>query len=51
MSAPKLPTNQKNLNKKLITKMASWLRNQIANLYNGVSAPVVATRDVLGERL
>ena len=27
------------------------MRNQIANLYNTVSAPVATTRDVLAERL
>ena len=27
-----------------------WMRNQIAKLYNAVSAPVAATRDVLTER-
>ena len=29
----------------------SWFRNTITNLYNAVSAPVAATRDVLTERL
>ena len=27
------------------------MRNQVANLYNAVSAPVAATRDALAERL
>ena len=27
------------------------MRNQLAKLYNTVSAPVIATRDVLAERL
>ena len=27
------------------------MRNQVANLYNAASAPVVATRDALAERL
>ena len=31
--------------------MTSWIRNQVANLYNGVSAPVAVTRDALAERL
>ena len=31
--------------------MTSWMSNQIANLYNAVSAPVVGTRDALAERL
>ena len=31
--------------------MTSWLRNERANLYDGVSAPVTATQDALAERL
>ena len=31
--------------------MTSWMRNQLAKLYNAVSAPVAATRDALTERL
>ena len=31
--------------------MTSWMRNHSAKLYNAVSAPVAATRDVLTERL
>ena len=31
--------------------MASWIRNQLAKLYNAVSAPVATTRDALTERL
>ena len=31
--------------------MTSWMRNQLTNLYNAVSAPVAATRDALTERL
>ena len=31
--------------------MNSFLRNTISKLYNAVSAPVTATRDVLAERL
>ena len=31
--------------------MTSWMRNQIANLYNTVSAPVAVTRDALAEKL
>ena len=31
--------------------MASWMRNQIANLYNAISAPVAATQDRPTERL
>ena len=31
--------------------MTSWIRNQLAKLYNAVSAPVAATRDTLAERL
>ena len=31
--------------------MTSWMRNQLAKLYNAVSAPVAATRDELTERL
>ena len=31
--------------------MTSWIRNQLTKLYNAVSAPVTATRNVLAERL
>ena len=31
--------------------MTSWMKNQLTKLYNAVSAPVAATRDVLAERL
>ena len=31
--------------------MTSWMKNQLAKLYNAVSAPVAATRDALAERL
>ena len=31
--------------------MTSWIKNLLAILYNAVSAPVAATRDVLTERL
>ena len=31
--------------------MTSWMRNQLAKLYNAVSALVAATRDTLAERL
>ena len=31
--------------------MTGWMRNQLTKLYNAVSAPVVATRDALTERL
>ena len=31
--------------------MTSWLGNQGANLYDGVSAPVAATQDALADRL
>ena len=31
--------------------MSTFLRNIISKLYNAVSAPVVATRDALAERL
>ena len=30
--------------------MTCWMRNQIANLHNAVSAPAAATRDALVER-
>ena len=32
-------------NKKAGTNMTSWMRNQIASLYNFVLAPMTATRD------
>ena len=31
--------------------MSSWMRNQLAKLYNAVSAPLAATRGALMERL
>ena len=31
--------------------MTSWMRNQLAKLYNAVSAPVAVTHDALTERL
>ena len=31
--------------------MTSWLRNQIANLYNAVLALIAVTREALAERL
>ena len=31
--------------------MTSWMRNQIANHYNIVSAPAAATQEALTERL
>ena len=31
--------------------MATWVRNQITNLYNPVLATLPATRDMLAERL
>ena len=31
--------------------MTNWMRNQIANLYNAVSAPIAVTRDTLVETL
>ena len=31
--------------------MYNWMKNQISKLYNAVSAPVAASRDVLAERL
>ena len=34
-----------------IINVTSWMRNQITNLYNAVSASVAATRDALAERL
>ena len=37
-------------NKKAVTNMTSWMRNQIANLYNFVLAPMTATRGTF-ERL
>ena len=51
MNLPDLSTNQQNPNKKHLINMTSWLRNQRANLYNGVSAPVAGTQDALAERL
>ena len=51
MSALDLSTNQQCSNKKLTINMTSYIRNQIANLYNAVSEPVAARRDPLAERL
>ena len=51
MNALDLSINQQHSNKKLTINMTSWIRNQVANLYHGVSAPVAATRDALAERL
>ena len=31
--------------------MTNWMKNQLTKLYNAVSAPLAATRDVLAERL
>ena len=31
--------------------MTSWMKNQLTELYNAVSVPVVATQDALIERL
>ena len=31
--------------------MTSWIKSQLLKLYNAVSAPVAATRDVLTKRL
>ena len=46
-----LAKNQKYINKNHIVNIASWMRNQIANLCNPVSAPITATPDALAERL
>ena len=35
----------------IYNKELSWFRNTITDLYNAVSAPVVATRDALASRL
>ena len=51
MSATELSINKQYLNKKLLINVTSWMRNQIANLYNAVSASAAATRDSLAERL
>ena len=45
-----LSTNQQYLNKKPILDMTSWMKNQIANIYNFVSASVGAIQDELVER-
>ena len=34
-----------------IVNMTSWMKNQIANLYKAVSAPVASTRDALADKL
>ena len=39
------------LSQKYIINMYNWMKNQITDLYNAVSAPVAATRDALSERL
>ena len=31
--------------------MTSWMRNQVANLYNAILATMAATRDPFAERL
>ena len=46
-----LSTNQRYPNKMPIMNMISWMRNTINKLYNAVSVPLVATRDVFAERL
>ena len=51
MNALDLSTNQQYPNKKPIINMSSWMRNQLAKLYNAVSAPVAATCYALTERL
>ena len=43
--------NQLYPNKKPIINMSSWMRSQLAKLYNAVSAPVATTHDALMERL
>ena len=47
MSAQELPANQQYLSKILLINTTSWIRNQVDNLYNAVSAPVAVTRDAL----
>ena len=39
------------LSQKYIINMYNWMKNQITDLYNAVSAPVAATQDALSERL
>ena len=38
------------LSHKCIINMYNWMKNQITDLYNAVSAPVAATRDALTEQ-
>ena len=52
MNVSDLPMNQKYAEpKNNIIKMNSWTRNQLAKLYNALSAPLAATRDALVEKL
>ena len=51
MNVKDLSTNQQYPDKKPKISLTSWIRNQIANLYNAALAPVTATREVLAERL
>lgn len=51
MNVLDLSTNIKYLNKKPVTNMTNWIKNQIENLYNPVSAPMAATPEGLAERL
>ena len=52
MNVSDLPTSQKYAEpKNNIIKMNSWTRNQLAKLYNALSAPLAATRDALAEKL
>ena len=47
MNAVDLSTNQQYPNKIPVIKRGRWMRNQIANLYNFVSASEAATRKAL----
>ena len=47
MNALIFPRTNHIQNRKPITNLTSWMRNQVANLYNAV----LATRDALAERL
>ena len=52
MNVSDLSTSQKYAEpKNNIMKMNNWTRNQLAKLYNAVSAPLAATRDALAEKL
>ena len=52
MNVSDLSTSQKYAEpRNNIIKTNSWTRNQLAKLYNVVSAPLAATRDVLAEKL